>query len=128
MLRFVSAVLLIAATPGGEGAAQSRRPLQPDDIFELKSVGDARISPDGAWVAYTVTTLDRKEDNSDTDIYMVSTSGGAPLQLTTTPTTRPAPRRSRGRLTARSWRCWSPTRPGGSEGKSDSRTRSRGRT
>lgn len=63
-------------------AAQTRRPLQPDDVFELKTVGDPRISPDGAWVAYTVTTLDRKEDASDTDIYMVSTSGGQPIKLT----------------------------------------------
>src|SRR5438034_11809756 len=54
-------------------SAQSRRPLQPDDIFALKTVGDPRISPDGAWVAYTVSSLDRKEDSSDTDVYMVST-------------------------------------------------------
>ena len=57
--------------------AQMRRPLQPDDMFELKNVGDPRISPDGAWIAYTVTSMDRKEDSSDTDIYMVATSGGA---------------------------------------------------
>jgi dipeptidyl aminopeptidase/acylaminoacyl peptidase len=63
-------------------AAQTRRPLQPDDIFELKSVGDPRISPDGAWVAYTVSSMDRKEDSSDTDIYMVATAGGAPIRLT----------------------------------------------
>ena len=62
--------------------AQQRRALQPDDIFELKTVSDPRISPDGAWVAYTVTSLDRKDDASDTDIYMVSTSGGAPIKLT----------------------------------------------
>ena len=31
--------------------AQTRRPLQPDDIFALKTVGDPRISPDGAWIA-----------------------------------------------------------------------------
>lgn len=62
--------------------AQTRRPLQPDDIFEIKNVGDPRISPDGQWIAYTVTTLDKKEDSSDTDIYMVSTTGGAPIKLT----------------------------------------------
>ena len=28
--------------------AQSRRPLQPDDIFDMTSVGDPRVSPDGA--------------------------------------------------------------------------------
>ena len=51
-------------------AAQARRPLEPSDIFELKTVGDPRISPDGAWVAYTVSSLDKKEDGSDTDIFM----------------------------------------------------------
>ena len=58
-------------------AAQAPRPLQPDDIFELKTVADPRISPDGQWVAFTTSQLDRKEDNSDTDIYMVPTAGGA---------------------------------------------------
>ena len=41
-------------------SAQSRRPLRPDDIFELRTVGDPRISPDGGWVAYTVSAMDRK--------------------------------------------------------------------
>ena len=75
--------------------AQTRadsRPLQPDDIFSLKSVGDPRISPDGAWIAYTVTTLDRKEDNSDTDLYMVAASGGAPVRLTSSKKPENAPR------------------------------------
>jgi len=73
-------------------AAQQRRALQPDDIFELKTVSDPRISPDGAWVAYTVTSLDRKEDNSDTDIYMVSASGGAPVRLTSSKKREESPR------------------------------------
>jgi dipeptidyl aminopeptidase/acylaminoacyl peptidase len=72
--------------------AQTRRPLQPDDIFSLRSVGDPRISPDGAWVAYSVTTLDRKEDNSDTDLYMVAASGGAPVRLTSSKKPENAPR------------------------------------
>src|SRR4030095_10839825 len=72
--------------------AQSRRPLQPDDIFSLKNVGDPRISPDGAWVAYTVTSLDKKEDNSDTDMYMVAASGGAPVRLTSSKKPENGPR------------------------------------
>jgi dipeptidyl aminopeptidase/acylaminoacyl peptidase len=92
-LAFVSVV-----TPGslfhfsGAVSAQTRRPLQPDDIFLLKSVGDPRISPDGAWVAYTVSTLDRKEDSSDTDVYMVAASGGAPLRLTSSKKPENTPR------------------------------------
>jgi dipeptidyl aminopeptidase/acylaminoacyl peptidase len=72
--------------------AQTRRTLQPDDIFELKSVGDPRISPDGAWVAYTVSSLDRKEDSSDTDIYMAAAAGGAPVKLTSSKKPETSPR------------------------------------
>ena len=54
-------------------AGQSKRPLQSDDIFEVKTVADPRISADGAWVAYTVSQMDRKDDSSDTDIYMIPT-------------------------------------------------------
>jgi dipeptidyl aminopeptidase/acylaminoacyl peptidase len=72
--------------------AQSKRPLQSDDIFEIKVVSDPRISPDGAWVAYTVSQLDRKEDNSDTDIYMAPTAGGAAIKLTGTKKPETSPR------------------------------------
>ena len=49
---------------------------QVDDIFALKTVGDPQVSPDGRWVAYTVRSLDPKEDSSDTDVYMVPFAGG----------------------------------------------------
>ncbi len=39
----------LAEAVSGAVSAQTRRPLQPDDIFALKTVGDPRISPDGAW-------------------------------------------------------------------------------
>ena len=65
--------------------AQERRPMSVDDIFELKTVGDPRISPDGQWVAYTVSQMNSEEDNADTDIYMVSLDGEDTLQLTSGP-------------------------------------------
>jgi dipeptidyl aminopeptidase/acylaminoacyl peptidase len=82
MAKMLAGGALIVVAAAGSFNAQSRRPLQPDDIFQLKTVGDPRISSDGAWVAYTVSSLDKKEDNSDTDIYMVGASGGAPIKLT----------------------------------------------
>ena len=78
----MSAAVFTLSSIGRTVAAQSRRPLEPTDIFELKTVGDPRISPDGAWVAYTVSSLDKKEDASDTDIYMAPVSGGAAIKLT----------------------------------------------
>ncbi|HUE88270.1 MAG TPA: S9 family peptidase [Vicinamibacterales bacterium] len=82
-------VLIALLTPAG--LAQQARPLTPDDIFAFKNVSDPQISPDGAWVAYTVSHLDQERDASDTDIYMVPLAGGEPVRLTTSdkPETRP---------------------------------------
>jgi dipeptidyl aminopeptidase/acylaminoacyl peptidase len=81
MVRPVGVVALVVVSCVAIGSTQSRRALEPSDIFELKTVGDPRISPDGAWIAYTVSTLDKKEDNSDTDIYMVPTEAGPPSRV-----------------------------------------------
>src|SRR6476646_5503177 len=85
------AVLCVLGSLAGL-AAQSRRPLEPADIFELKTVGDPRISPDGAWIAYTVSSLDKKEDATDTDIYMVAAAGGPPVKLTSSKKPETSPR------------------------------------
>jgi dipeptidyl aminopeptidase/acylaminoacyl peptidase len=84
--------IAVAVSVSYASSAQTRRSLTPDDIFELKTVSDPRISPDGAWVAYTVSAMDRKEDASDTDIYMVSTAGGAPIRLTSSKKPESGPR------------------------------------
>ena len=88
----MSAAVFTLSSIGRTVAAQSRRPLEPTDIFELKTVGDPRISPDGAWVAYTVSSLDKKEDASDTDIYMAPVSGGAAIKLTSSKKPETSPR------------------------------------
>src|SRR4029079_18397303 len=96
---FVGLVIVCASLYACLGAlqvaAQERRPLEPSDIFELKTVGDPRLSPDGAWVAYTVSSLDKKEDSSDTDIYMAPPSGAAgsaPVKLTNSKKPETSPR------------------------------------
>jgi dipeptidyl aminopeptidase/acylaminoacyl peptidase len=73
-------------------AAQAPRPLEVDDVFSLKTVGDPRLSPDGRWVAYTVRAMDAKEDSANTDIYMVPFEGGAALRLTSSPKPESRPR------------------------------------
>ena len=72
--------------------AAEPRPLKVDDIFSLKDVGDPRISPDGQWVVYTVTTLDAKKDKADTDIYAVPIGGGEPIRLTSSDKPEQRPR------------------------------------
>ncbi len=79
------ALLLLGANAGSQASAQDAnalRSLQVDDYFALKSVGGARISPDGAWVAYTVGTKDLENDRSETRLWMISTAGGEPMPMT----------------------------------------------
>ncbi len=64
--------------------AQTTRTLTVDDLFALKRVGSPAISPEGAWVAYTVSTTDLEKERSSTGIWMVSTQGGDPIALTMT--------------------------------------------
>jgi dipeptidyl aminopeptidase/acylaminoacyl peptidase len=62
--------------------SQTRVPTV-DDLLMLKSAGGARISPDGKWVAYTVTETSFKDDAYVTQVWLASTSPGAsPMQLT----------------------------------------------
>ena len=86
-LATASALLLASPPLAAEG-----RPLRPDDVFSLKDVADPRLSPDGRWVAYTLMTLDAKEDDSDTDVYLVSMDGGEPLRLTSCKKEESSPR------------------------------------
>ncbi len=78
-------LLLVGVAPGTPAWAQEAdalRDLQVDDYFALKSVGDPHISPDGAWIAYTIGTKDLENDRSESRLWIVSTSGGEPRPMT----------------------------------------------
>ena len=85
-------VCLLAVAASGFGLAQGKRPLNVDDIFNLKEVRDPQRSPDGKWVAYTVTRAIKETDKNDTDVWMVSWDGQQHIQVTSTPEGESAPR------------------------------------
>jgi dipeptidyl aminopeptidase/acylaminoacyl peptidase len=87
-----AAVCALVLLVGAPSRAQTPRLLTVDDLFTLRSVGDPRISPDGTWVAYTVSALDQKEDASDTDIYMAPFAGGTPIRVTSSRKPESSPR------------------------------------
>lgn len=62
--------------------SQDARVPTIDDLLNVKSVGGARLSPDGNWVAYTVNETDWKQDAFVSQIWLVNTSGGKPFQMT----------------------------------------------
>jgi len=63
-------------------AQDAHRTLEIKDQFAIKRVGSPTISPDGEWVAYTVSTTNLEKERTRTQIWMVSTSGGDPIPLT----------------------------------------------
>ncbi len=72
-------------------AQTAKRNLRPGDIYRLQSTGDAQISPDGKWVAYTLTKTDSAKDKRNTDIWMMSWDGNESVQLTNSPDTESNP-------------------------------------
>jgi dipeptidyl aminopeptidase/acylaminoacyl peptidase len=68
------------------------RPLAVDDIYQLQTVSDPRISPDGAWVAYSVSGAHRDSDANDEDIWLASWNGRQNVRLTNTKFSEHSPR------------------------------------
>ncbi len=70
------AVTAVALSPLSVGA-QSRG-LVPDDFYREIGVGEVAISPDGALVAFTVTTIDEDANRRHREIWMQELAGGQP--------------------------------------------------
>ncbi len=56
-------------------AQSEKRPITIDDFFKMKTIRNPKISPDGKWIAYTVSEMDLKKDKSETRIWMVRSDG-----------------------------------------------------
>jgi dipeptidyl aminopeptidase/acylaminoacyl peptidase len=63
-------------------AQQTKRALTIEDILKLKTISEVQISPDGKWVAYTVSEMDMKKDKSLTRVYSIPMNGGEPIAIT----------------------------------------------
>ncbi|HEU6453056.1 MAG TPA: S9 family peptidase [Gemmatimonadaceae bacterium] len=83
-----------AALVPGALAAQTaqRRAIAPSDVYNLRSVGDPQISPDGKWVAYTVSTVDSAKDRNVSHIWMTSWDGAHTIQATSSRESESTPR------------------------------------
>ena len=80
-LSFGALGLLMLALAGPVDA-QDKRPVQTEDMFDMRSVGAPVVSPDGVWIAYTVSRTSLEDERSYTRIYMSPAEGGEAIGLT----------------------------------------------
>jgi dipeptidyl aminopeptidase/acylaminoacyl peptidase len=81
MSTIVAALLLAAATAAWAQEA-GKHAITAEDLLKMHRVGEAQISPDGKWVAYTVSTPDMDANRNASNLWVVGTSGAEAMQLT----------------------------------------------
>ena len=79
---FLSFLLLSAISLHLSAQNPVKKVLKPSDVYLLKAIDEAQVSPDGKWVAYTLSTVDTAKDKRNSDIWMVSWDGTESVQLT----------------------------------------------
>jgi dipeptidyl aminopeptidase/acylaminoacyl peptidase len=80
--RLLPITVALAVTCLAPHAAQAGRALAPEDWFRFQDVSDLTIAPDGAYVAYLVTSYDRESDESRTALWLADWAGKQSVQLT----------------------------------------------
>ena len=84
---------MLASEAASEAPEESvPRKLTIDDYFSLGEVDDPQISPDGAWIAYTIKTYDLEKDKTYSRIWAVPTVGGDAVPMTAKKQTSSRPR------------------------------------
>ncbi|HXG72085.1 MAG TPA: DPP IV N-terminal domain-containing protein, partial [Gemmatimonadaceae bacterium] len=63
-------------------SAQESKAPTFEQIIELKRPGGVALSPDGSQVAFTVGETNWEDNAYETEIFLASTTGGTPIQLT----------------------------------------------
>ena len=109
-MRRSSALVAALLTPLTLAAqAPAKRAFTPNDWYRLSTLSAPAMSPDGARVAFTVQTINEKDDKYHREVWVVPTAGGDAVRFTSPSTESSNPR-------------WSPdgkfllftsTRPGG---------------
>ena len=75
-------LLLAAALVAVPGVAEDKRPMTIVELIDVPGVGSPRISPDGAWLLYTRSDTDWKENGRTTHIRRIGMDGTGDVRLT----------------------------------------------
>jgi dipeptidyl aminopeptidase/acylaminoacyl peptidase len=80
MKRCVYLLVLYAGTAVAQSPA--KRAFTLSDWYRVTTVRQPAMSPDGRWVAFTVTTIREAENRRESGVWVVAADGGTPQRLT----------------------------------------------
>src|SRR5579862_340586 len=79
MKLFLSIMLFLTAM---HIQSQVPAPLQPSDIYKLRTLSNCKVSPEGNWIAYVLSSVDSAKDKYISHVWMCDWEGKSNLQLT----------------------------------------------
>ncbi len=93
MLRMLGLTLILGVAAGAAAAgAADTHPFSVNDMLAMDRISDARVSPDGTVVAFTVRTTDMEANRGRLDIYLAAVDGSWTRRMTTDPANDGQPR------------------------------------
>ncbi len=94
MLRLLGLTLILglAAGAAGTAGAAETHPFSVDDMLAMDRISDARVSPDGTRVAFTLRTTDMEANRGRLDVYLAAVDGSWVRRMTTDPANDGQPR------------------------------------
>src|SRR5512135_1168838 len=62
-------------------SAQTKRPMTFEDMMKMKRLGETAVSPDGKWLAYSVTSVDLGQNTRTPELFVQPIAGGETQKL-----------------------------------------------
>lgn len=88
----ISLIFGLVPVMAANKSQQPARPFLIDDLLKVRRVADPQLSPDGRWIAYTVSDTDKPANRRTTQIYLMASDGSEQRQLTTEKQSSTSPR------------------------------------
>jgi len=83
--RSLFVTLLALAALAGSAEAQETHPINGEDLWGMDRISDPQLSPDGKWVVFGISSLDKAANRRRSDLWLVGTEGKGLRALTTHP-------------------------------------------